>query len=532
MHTSGIQWIGHSARFYRGQPDTHFGWYRKDDGEAIIVKRLNPDASPHAQLLTEQERQIHLAMQQCSLAVPALYPSAPDELHTHFSGYSLKWLMEQEQPLLSQAELLTVFTHLCMRASAICKKGFLNLDISSANIVLPLEHGMEGGRLLLDQPMFIDCCNTIVHSGNACRPLWLRASMVQIAPEVGALLEEDQLKLARYFAAHGLLMKTPADMTPTEFEATRQLYASYNEPQILQDACDKSMISADAATQYALGVALQELLDNAPSDLAIGRPLLIEEVISTTQSEAPENRYPSLDHLARLLEDYVANHSPLSQQTLPAIEMEKLIHCVAPGSEPPDYHSADTSPQGTIPPNRCYTEPLSLRVATHEPGTVRPAYRAVLTGIFLLTVFMVAGWKHAEDPEAELARIEQAQLQQLQKKLQNDPANYECHIREVALKAQNPQSPNMARGARRILEDEANSVRLKIAATNTRASLAVRLAQGDPSALQDWQRIKPKIQSLAASGHPDATRWLKRCEQALKQNPPKTQTIRNLALLH
>lgn len=539
MPEAHIQWIGSSARSCQGQPDTHFGWYRKDDGDAIIVKRLNPAAHPHAAILTEHERTIHAAMQAEQLPVPRIFDSEPGDLHTAFAGYSLKWIMEQGPAVLSATELCTLFIHICNRAAMIADAGFLNLDVSIANIVIPLEHGPEGGCLHLDKPTFIDCCNTIRRNGNSNRPLWIRASMIQIAPELSTLLNADQKALAENFAMHGLVLRSLPLITPTEFLRIREAYATYSAPQTLQEALDSECISPQLTVQYSLGMALKQMLQiQAARTVSDQYPVdALLKVATQMGAHSPEDRYESSDEAVEALERIFLANDTRSRFIYPPVKLEDIIYCAAPGSDPPEYQDPTVSTNTLhFPDTSTFLSEAPVRqYALQHTAFNSRRFAVPILGLCLVASFIFSGWRHNIDPISEQARLEQIQIRKLAKNLGTDPQKYENAVRDLNLHATRKgySASSTVMLANKILESEIKHLHKEIAAGPSRETLPIRLVSGDLSAVREWRGIRYKAAALAAIGQARAKYWLNSCDWAAQtgQNAFRGQAT-NVALLH
>lgn len=539
-----IDWIGHSSRTYRGEPDTFFGWYRTEDGTAIVVKRINPAAHPHAELIAAHEADMLYSMTDAGLPVPRLLCHEGSSLHIEFAGYSLKWLVEQCPTPPAPGELAVLFQHLCRRGKEFTDAEILHLDVWPANLVIPMEHGAGGGRLCLDQPIYIDCSNTLGTETDQTRPPWINRRMPHIPPEVATLLAADQAAMAAAFREQDLELHDLSNTSEDDFHRLGALYRAYSAPQKLQEAMRYGDLDLDAALQFSLGVSLRQCLTEIKNRLPEQSDDSLEQLAIITSRMAaaePNDRYPSLEAAAFSFADLCHDVPVCSKDVLPPVCPEDVIYCAAPGSEPPATETSpwnpeiapevDDTPMATCPPFGAFQ--TEARVPTMPTKGRIFALAAIATT--LLTIFTIGGYRGSEDQMDRSRTAEMQQVAMLKKQIEQNTANYPEAIRALSAQATGNQSTNPAasRLAQQSIDTELRSLRNRLTAGLMRDSLPSRLLTGDSKATREWRELRPRLAALAGIGNTDAKRWLEYCDWAANATG-KSTTKRDvrLSLLH
>lgn len=536
-----IDWIGHSSRKYQGEPDTFFGWYRTPDGTAVVVKRINPAAHPHAELVAAHEADMLRSMANSGLAVPRLLQQDGTSLHIEFAGYSVKWLIEQCATPPTSGELAVLFQHLCRRGKEFADAEILHLDVWPANLVVPMEHGPGGGHLCLDRPIYIDCSNTLGAGTNLTRPLWINRRMPHIPPEVAALLAADQAAMVATFRAQDFELRDLSATSQHDFHRLGALYRAYSVPQQLQDAVEFGEIDLDAALQFSLGISLQQCLIERKARLPEQSDDLLNQlsvVASRMTAAEPSDRYPTLGDAASAFAELCPGASIRGTAPLPPVRPEDVIYCAAPGSDPPATQTnpwisdidtdMDDTPAATCPPFDSFQpEPRKL--------TKRHSFALAAIAATLLTTLFVGGYRENENPSDGYRMAEMQQVKTLRKQIKSNASNYAEAIRTLYSHATDKQHTNPAasRLAQHFIDEELGNLRSRLTAGLMRDSLSSRLLDHDSKAMREWRELRPRLAALANIGNADAKRWLDYCDWAANSTA-KTAAKHDvrLSLLH
>lgn len=302
-----VHWFGESQRKIAGRPDTRYGWLAMPEGPCI-VKALDTALTSYSTTLLRNERDVLQRLGALGAPVPQLISSpeiAAQEcwLVTRFAGVSLQLLQRRANGGAGLAfdEWLSAWIHFLQRARAFDEAGAVPIDLWSANLVLPLSHGIEG-QAQLGQPVLIDHAHTVVAGMNLRRPVWMHRHMRRVAPELREALQADQETLVHAFRLARADLPGYESPTPDALDRTRRLWAEYDAPQQLQRLLDSGRLSRGAAIQYAVGVALDMLANVKPFPYASDDAALrLAPVLQRLMAPQPQARYDTLDDAARAL---------------------------------------------------------------------------------------------------------------------------------------------------------------------------------------------------------------------------------------
>ena len=306
-----VRWFGTSRRLIGGQPDSHYGWLDSPQGP-IIIKALDTDLTAYAATLLDHERRMLPRLTLLGAPTPEWVDlGRPDWLATRFAGLSLRRLESPGQRglSLSWAEQLSAWVHLLRRLQNLADAGVLIIDLHSGNVVLPLTQGLSG-QLRLHEVAVIDHAHTLDAGMAMRRPVWLDPNMLHIAPELKSAMAQDQQALRDAFSQVGADVPRMSRLPGERDQHSRRVWAEYDAPQQLQALLDAGQIRPDAAMQYAIGTALQHLLEHAPNREARST---LSTVLARLRATKASDRYPSLSAAAEALRKVEA-HLPMVSQ--------------------------------------------------------------------------------------------------------------------------------------------------------------------------------------------------------------------------
>lgn len=289
---SSIQWVAESTRRFQGRADARYGVLRLPGGEDAFVKRLPKNANPLAEELIAQEREVLDALSTFDVAAPHLLSSPLHDATTlvsEFAGVSLASLVRQES--LEASELVVVLESVFRMAAQYAKCGVLPMDVSGANVVLPLERGLDGGAVLLCKPTLVDHAMTLVPGMTRRRPIWMHPHMQRVAPELRTALQADHDEMLEAFSAQGCRPRPLEELSLVEFEAVRRCYGRFQSRQLLQSAIDAGLTNVDAAMQYSVG----RLIETTLGTLSASTFQRFSHLTDRLCRERWQDRFPSLD---------------------------------------------------------------------------------------------------------------------------------------------------------------------------------------------------------------------------------------------
>lgn len=527
-----IAWIGNSGRLFHGEPDTFFGWYRDVDNVAVVVKHVNPNAHPHAELVVAHEALMLRRLDAWGLGAPRLRRLDGTHLHIEFGGHSLKRLTESGAGTLTLTELAMLFRHLCRRGEELAEAGVLHLDLRAANVVVPSENSADGGRLCLDQPIFIDFSNTLQSGLDARRPSWINPRMAQFAPEVREILQLDQSQMAAAFQAHGVKLCDLDQLSVEGFERVREAYRDYSAPQALQFAVDTGTLNSDAALQYSLGLMLHACLGAYSASSATERRRLasLTAIAERLSKFDPADRYGCLGLAATDFAALCRRQPNRSKIALGPVRPETLF---APTPEIAELESEGIAG----PEEKKIFEPMAMEVAS-ETGTLGPypvevpakpstrrlhASASRRVPVFAITSIALACMgltTHAVWLGQPSRYLDQARLTATLKTEMKSVLTWKDQLLTVA-------SHGETRDSRRLESAEAQmaSLRRQLKAGPIRDSLAARLLAGEKDAVSEWAEVRPQLATLAQAGVREAGMWLDYCDKIVKSSG-SLETIR------
>ncbi|MBL8483040.1 MAG: hypothetical protein JNJ60_12650 [Rhodocyclaceae bacterium] len=284
------EWFGSSSRAaINGRPESRYGWLEQASGPCI-VKEVNSHLAAFATGLLEHERKVLLRLRKEYAPVPAcMAHPRTDWLVTGFAGLSMQLLAQAKGAarLFPPGERLAAWVHFLDRAHAFQQAGALPVDLWAGNLVLPLAEGTHG-QLRLDRPVLIDHAHTLCIGMDMRRPLWIRADMERVAPELRAALRADQDRLKQLFQRAGAALpgSRPADARAGSLG--ERMWAEYDARQELQAELDAGRVDPGAAIQYAVAIALQNQALRAASKTRL------LPVLARMRAPDPARRFRSL----------------------------------------------------------------------------------------------------------------------------------------------------------------------------------------------------------------------------------------------
>jgi uncharacterized membrane protein len=266
------------------------------------------------------------------------------------------------------------------RAQALVDAAALPLDLWAGNLVLPMTQGQDGrpardggsgtrGQLRLHQPVLIDHAHTALAGHSLKRPMWLHAGMTRIPPELRGLLEQDQQALRATFLAQGATLPgEDAHATASARAQSQRLWAAYCAPQALQVALDSGRIDRAAAIEYAVGVALQQIVGEGSAASSWPDAAALQAVLSRMTSPNPSQRHGEVGAAAAALERALGTLPLVSHAHWDTVTPQRLSHALLRPATRTEVARPGQGSAGSAGAAASAETSLQARAGTAQPG--------------------------------------------------------------------------------------------------------------------------------------------------------------------